>query len=380
MLLAIAMVLLPLTLGGCAKLNQWLEGTAGEEEKKDQEDPAKTFADQQKALNGEDKAKRKDAVGKLVDLATAKPPTNPELAAATETVRPQALKLAISLLADSDPAVAEAALDRFGSVTGFAEKTEDERQLDPEAYDRQLTLKRAVLTDGLPALTAAVQSSDADLRYGALVVLSNLAKPPVVSADAKLPEAAQEAAARAELKQVAPFITPVALDAAMPLDTRLLATEVLATLPAWDQMPLLAPLLRDKDEAIRGRAAMALAQAATAGEGGVKSTEPQLAALAESSAEPESVRWRATLALGAMHSPQGAELTTAMLPPPPPPNSKREPDPSDAAGMAPLEAYRSYALAEGGAAQAVATLNAGVDKAATKAEEDLAAERKKGYK
>jgi hypothetical protein len=382
LLLLLALAASAPLVGGCARLNQWLEGTAGEEEKKDQEDPAKTFADQKKALAGDDKAKRKDAVGKLVDLATLKPPTVAEDAQVVEQIRPQARALAISLMGDADPEVAKAALAKIAGVTGFAEKTEDERQLDPEAYDRQLTIKRAVLSEGLAHLQAAVAAKDPDLRYGALVVLGNLAKPPLVGGDAKQPEAAQAAAAKAALQPAAPDVGQVVRDATMPTDVRLMAIETLATMNAWTEMGQLEPLLADKDVKLRARVALALAQAG-AGLGDKATAETKLTALATDQTQPEEVRWQAILALGSLGSASAERLTEALLPPAPAANSKREHDPSDDAGMAPLEAYRTYALSHSSSAtaqQAAAQLSSAVDKAAHKAEDDLAADRKKGYK
>ncbi|MBI5835118.1 MAG: HEAT repeat domain-containing protein [Armatimonadetes bacterium] len=378
--LALVMGLTTPWLGGCAKLNQWLEGTAGEEEKKDQEDPAKTFADQSKALAGSDQAKRKEAVGKLIGLATAKPPTDPELAKSCETVRPQALATAIKLLDDENKGVAQAALAGFSGPVGFAEKTEDERQLDPEAYARSLNLKRAVFNDGLPRLLNVLTRPDADLRYSAIIVLTSLAKAPVCAGDAKLTEEQQDQQGRAKLKsQVGIEVAKVAQDTAMTTDVRLLAIEAVVAFAAWEQVGTLSSLLADPDDKIRARVALALAQGAP-GLGSAKSTvEANLLSLAKNAKEPEDVRWKATLALGALHSGQGAQLTTPVLPPPSA-DLKREPDKSDAPGMAPLEAYRTYALANGNAAAEVSRLNQDVGKVATAAEEELAAERKKGYK
>ena len=378
--LALMMGLTTPWLGGCAKLNQWLEGTAGEEEKADQEDPAKTFADQTKALAGTDQAKRKEAVGKLIGLATAKPPTDPELAKTAEEVRPKALAAAIALLDDEDKGVCQAALAGFAGPVGFAEKTEDERQLDPEAYQRSLNLKRAVYNEGLPKLLNVLKRPDPDLLYSAVIVLTNLAKAPVCAGDAKLDEKQQDQQGRAGLKtQSGKPVAEVALNAKLPTDVRLLAIEAVVGFNAWEEVGTMTALLSDPDAKIRARVALAVAQAAD-GLGSAKaSVEGNLLALVKDPKEPEDVRWKATLALGALRSGQGAQLTTPVLPPPPA-DSKREPDKSDAPGMAPLEAYRTFALANGGAVAEVAKLNSEVSKVATAAEEELTAERKKGYK
>jgi len=378
--LALVMGLTAPWLGGCAKLNQWLEGTAGDEEKKDQEDPKKTLDDQTKALRGTDQAKRKEAVGKLIGLATVKPPTDPELAKVAEEVRPQALEAAIKLLDDADKGVCQAALAGFAGPVGFAEKTEDERQLDPEAYARSLNLKRAVFNDGLPRLLNVLERADADLRYSAIMVLTNLAKAPVCAGDAKLTEEQQDQKGRADLKtQVGESVAKTALDMAMPTDVRLLAIEAVVAFAAWEQVGTLSSLLSDRDPAIRARAALAMAQGAQ-GIGSAKgSVESVLFSMAQNAKEPEDVRWKATLALGALKSSQGGQLTQPVLPPASA-DTKREPDKSDAPGMAPLEAYRAFALANGNAHAEVAKLNQQVGQVATAAEEELAAERKKGYK
>lgn len=375
----LVVALLP-SFSGCARLTQWLEGAANEEEKKDKEDPAKTLADQKEALGGQDAGKRAAAVGKLLGLATAKPPTNPQAAAALDKLRPEALALAITLLDDADAKVSNAALGGFAGAVGFAEKTDDERQLDPEAYDRQVNLKRKVMADGLARLVKVAALPKADLRYGALTVLYQLGKSPVVSsAGGKRPEQQAAAALDALKKDAAPAIATVALDATMPRDVRLLAMECLAEYGAAAAAAQLAPLLADTDVAVRGRAALAMAEAG-GGLGAAKAqVEPTLVQLAQSDAS-EDVKWRAALALGRLGSPKGAELKQALLPPPPA-NKKKDPDPSDAAGMAPLEAYRTYAQSHsGGASAEVATLNREVGKAASAAEEKLADERKRGYK
>jgi hypothetical protein len=381
MLPALAVAALLATLSGCARLNQWLEGTAGEEEKKDKLDPAKTLAEQKEALAGTNAGKRAGAVKALIDLALAKPPTNAEQAKALEEARPEALTLAVGLLDDADAKVCGAALGGFGGATAFAEKTEDERQLDPEGYDRQLNLKRKVLTDGLPKLVKVLQGNDAGLRHGALVLLYQLAKPPLVSGDAKKRAADQMAEAlKLLVEQAAQPVVAVALDAKMPTDVRLLAMEDIAAFRATEAAGGLEPLLADVDANVRARAALAMAEAG-GGLGQAKSkVEPALAALTNDATQPEDVKWRAALALGALGSSQTSGLKQPYLPTTKP-DPKKEPDKSDGPGMAPLEAYRTSALARSSADRAeVGQLNAGVDKVAAEAEAQLADERKKGYR
>ncbi|HAZ63943.1 MAG TPA: hypothetical protein DCZ72_10095, partial [Armatimonadetes bacterium] len=337
-------------------------------------------AEQQEALAGNDAADRLAAVGSLMGLATIKPPTDAKLAAAYEEVRPQALSTAMSLLDDADPKVAEAALAAFSGAVSFAEKTEDERQLDPEAYQRSLNLKRAVFNDGLPRLLTVLGRGDGDLTYFALTTLTNLAKAPVVAGDPKLSEIEADKLGRADLKaKAADSVIRVAQDSALPVDVRLLAIEAAISFGAYEQIGMLSSLLTEDDPRLKGRAALAFAQAAS-GLGDAKAgIEQALLALASNATEDSDVRWEATLALAALGSQLGAQLTEAVLPVVDT-SLNRDPDPSDGPGLAPLEGYRTYALSAAGARAEVDQLNREVSAVATAAEEQLAADRKKGYK
>lgn len=348
MLVGLALGLLPL-LGGCAQLNEWLEGTMGEEEETDEETPEEKLATQREALAGDDVAARKAAFAVLITL----------------DLEP-ALPLVIQHVNDKDPDVAAAALSALQTVTGFAEKTEDERQLDPEGYERQLRDKLAVVENGLDELQAALRRDDDSVRYNALVVLYNLGKSPVV------PEDSPEQTLEQVRQTLGPEFLRLAKDTKEQADIRLLAIENLVVHRAIEQLPQLAALLRDDDAALRGRAALALGQAVQRDRRRVQSTvdaPAELTGLARDADQPDDVRWRAALAAGELAAPDAAGLTDPF------------PDTPEEVGVAPLEPYRVYALDRSGTADAeVARINEHVDQLATTAEEEFVAEKKKGYR
>ncbi len=347
-------------LSGCAKLNEWLEGTVGEEEKKSGTTPEEELLNQSKALKGTVPADRKAAIGKLMAIKAKDAPD----------IATQARTLVIGLIDDADSAVAKEAMSALQTLTGFAEKTEDERQLDPEGYDQQLKGKEQVVAEGLTKLAAAVRGTDAGLRYGALIVIYNLTRAPVVPANASTLLQEQAAAA----------VSQVALDETAELDTRLLGIEALAALGAATEIAKLLPLLGSSEAALRARVALALGQAG-AGLGAAQGEASQrLAALAADPSQGDDLRWQALLALGRLGTDQTAAMdrpfTMSFSP-------EEAADLSESEQMSPLEAYRAYALAHATspeAAQKLAAETQKIGQMATKAEEELAAERKKGYR
>ncbi|MCC7493716.1 MAG: hypothetical protein IT204_15280 [Fimbriimonadaceae bacterium] len=357
----LVLALLPaLLLGGCAKLDKWLESTVGEEEKKSGTTPEEELANQQKALAGSVAADRKAAIGKLMGIKAKDAPD----------VAQQARSLVIGLAGDADVEVAKESMSALQTLTGFAEKTEDERQLDPEGYDQQLKGKEQVVTEGLALLSKAITGTQPDLRYGALIVLYNLCRPPVVPASAK-----------DNIKQTAAgAIGTLARDESADLDTRLLAIEALAVAAAGDEIAKLVPLLDSTEPALQGRVALVLGQTAAALGGAKAEAATRLAKLAATAGLSDEVRWQAVLALAQIGSDQPTGLTQGFT-------ITVDPDEADDLGdvekVSPLEAYRAAALAackSPEAAQQAAQLLAEYGRMATKAEEELAAERKKGYR
>lgn len=333
---------------GCAKLNEWLEGTVGEEEKTDEETPEEKLDKAAKDLKGTDAAKRAAAVNTIMGLVlpddTEREPTAP-------------LATALPYLADEDENVVLAVLDGMQTKTGFAEKTEDEQQLDPEGYQRQLAEKRMVAEQTSIGLARALRSPNDTIRYRAIIVLCNLARPPIVPDDAIATLGGRYAAQLLTLAQ----------GAEQPLDVRLLAIEALVAYQAGSQVAELVPLLRDPEPQIRARAALAFSQAADWNAAGQAQLGDQLVALVADKSQPVEVRWCAAAAAGRLQVGAASQLQ----------------DPFDEpVGLTNLEAYRTYALANAGgqAAQAVAQLNAEISAFATKEEEELDAERKKGYR
>lgn len=359
--LSIGLALVLVSTTGCAKLNEWLEGTVGEEEAAEGATPQETLQTAKDDLAGADAAKRKAAVGALVGLKDKK--EAPE-------VGEEAITIVIGLLNDSDPAVVAEVLNQLQTLTGFVEKTEDERQLDPEGYDLQLKIKEAVLTQGLEGLTAALKTEDKGIRYGGLIVLYNLSRPPVV------PENAQEQL----VSRVAADTRQLALDDAAPADARMLAIDTLVSIGAGQEVAALVPLLGAPDDDLRGRAALAMGQAAASLGDAKQEAVAQLETLAKDAAQPESVRWRAMASLGRL----GAADATALETPFEADLGDVDPDTlTETEKISPLEAYRGYGLANSpasGAEEATATLNQSTAAIAQAAEEELAAERKKGYR
>ena len=339
-------------LAGCARLNEWLEGTVGEKEKKEGPTPEEELANQKKALAGDVAADRKAAIGKLVGLK-----------------RSDALDVVLGYIADGDPAVVGEVLSNLGTVTGFAEKTEDERQLDPEGYNKQLAAKQQVLDKGLPALVKAVESGSSDACYSALIVLHNLTRPPVVPATAG--DTLRQQASRSLLQ--------VAL-AKAETDSRLLAIGVLASLRDGESIGQLVPLLASPDSALVSRTALALGQAAGSLGAAKADAVAKLEALLADPKQPDSVRSPVMLALGRLGATTVAGLDQPYV------VQLSDDDKANlslAEKQSPFEAYRTYALAGSKAAEAPAKLaeaNRGCDKIAKTAEEELAAERKKGYR
>lgn len=359
--LSIGLALVLVSTTGCAKLNEWLEGTVGEEEAAEGATPQETLQTAKDDLAGSDAAKRKAAVGALVALKDKK--EAPE-------VGDEAIGIVIGLLHDSDPAVVAEVLNQLQTLTGFVEKTEDERQLDPEGYDLQLKIKETVLTQGLEGLAAAMKTEDKGMRYGALIVLYNLSRPPVVPADAL--EQLQS--------RVAADTRQLALDDATPADARMLAIDTLVGIGAGPEVGALVPLLGAEDDALRGRAALAMGQAAASLGTAKAEAVTRLQALAGDDTQPESVRWRAMASLGRLGADQAAPLEKAFV------ADLGDVDPdtlSETEKISPLEAYRGYALANSPTAEAkqdTAALNESTAAIAKAAEEELAAERKKGYR
>lgn len=346
------LILAVLPLGGCAQLNEWLEGTAGEETEEEAEDPEQVLKDAIAALGGDVAADRKAAIGKLTGLK-----------------RDDALQVVIDHIDDADPAVAAEVLSQLQTLTGFPEKTEDERQLDPEGYQQQLDFKQQILEQGLPKLAQAVGGEQTDVRYGALIVLYNLSQPPVV------PEGAEE-----QLRtQTANAVTQVVLSDTAAEDARILGIETLVAIGAADSVAQLAPLLDRGDDTLRGRVALALGQVAPQ-LGDAKATiSDHLARVAADTGDNEDVRWRALLALGRVGTDEMQGLQTEFTAP----EVDEGADISELETTSPLQAYRAYALANATtpeAAQELATLSQNMDQMATTAEEQLAEERKKGYR
>lgn len=348
-LLLVLLALVPLG-SGCAKLSEWLEGAAEEEESKDEKTPEEILAEETKNLAGDDAAKRKDAIGKIGALKLE-----------------EALRVVLQHLRDHDPAVVKACLSVLQTVTGFPEKTDDERQLDPEGYDQQLAFKQIVVEQGQRSLAKLLHSSDDEIQYGALIVFYNLGQAPVVPPDAKDQLRAEASGAIVELAQ----------NAEMPTDARLLAIEALVLYEAADSVGQLVPLLDDPDEQVRARTALALGQVTAAGAQGAES---KLLALAADGHQPWTVRWAAAAALGRLGAQSVSGLTTPFRPPVDP-DAIQDPESPDIGSA--LDAYRAFALANAKtpeAQQLVAELNQQMDAAATQAEEQLEMERKKGYR
>ncbi len=341
------------SLTGCAKVNEWLEGTVGEEEETDEETPEEKLAKAEADLAGSDAAKRKAAAAALFGIVLEVDEKDPE------ADRAVVVRKALPFLSDDDDAVVLAILNGLQTKTGFPEKTEDERQLDPEGYDRQLAEKTAVVEQGLSGVSAALQRDDESIRYRAMVVLCNLTRPPIVPDDAV--EQVRGAISDEALK--------LALDDGQSLDLRLLAIEALVACAAGGQVGQLVPLLASDEAELRARVALAVGQAADwegAAQAGVASS---LVDLARDQRQPMSVRWCAAATLGRLGAGEGAGLDSPFAV-----AGEEEPYPN-------LEAYRTYALAHSGAAgEVVAELNAEMDAVATAAEEELDAERKKGYR
>lgn len=359
--LAMGLALVMLGTTGCARLNEWLEGTVGEKEVDTGPTPQEALQTAKDDLAGDDAGQRKAAVGALVGLKDKK--EAPE-------VGEEAIQIVIGLLGDADPAVVSEVLNQLQTLTGFAEKTEDERQLDPEGYDLQLKIKEQVLTEGLEGLAGALKTEDKGIRYGSLIVLYNLARPPVVPANAMQ-----------QLKdRVATDTRQLALDNAAPDDGRMLAIDTLVAIGAGEEVAGLVPLLADPHESLRGRAALAMGQASESVAGARGEVVRQLETLAGDPAQPDEVRWRAMASLGRLGADQPSALTTAFT------RDLGDVDPetlSDTEKLSPLEAYRGFALANSAgpeAKQAAAQMNAEEAALASAAEEEMAAERKKGYR
>ncbi len=340
-------------LAGCAKLNEWLEGSVSEEEEDKGPSPEEELANQTKALAGTSPGDRKAAIGKLVGLK-----------------REDALAEVLKHIDDADDNVAREVLSNLQTLTGFPEKTEDERQLDPEGYDQQLLFKQRILEQGLPKLAALLGQRGPELRYGSLVVLYNFTRAPVVP----------ETAIQTLRDQVAEPVAAVALDAGAAEDARLLAIECLVAAAAGPQVARLAELLNSPSEPIRARAALAMAQAAPLLGDGREAVVAKLSDLARDPAQSEAVRWRVYLALGrlgAKEVPQGTQKFALEL------TEDEAAALSDPEKVSGLEAYRGYALSSSPAPDSTKeahTLSAEVSGIATKAEEELDAERKKGYR
>lgn len=338
--------LLPLC-AGCAKLNEWLEGTVGEEKAKEGLTPEEELAKQQGLLKTGLPAERKAAITTIGGLKLE--------AAITEV---------LTHIDDADPAVVSAVLSVLQSVTGFAEKTEDERQLDPEGYDKQVKYKQMVVEQGLAKLAAVLKGSDL-IRYGAMIVFYNLGRAPVV------PENAGDALRQ----QAVPSIAALAGDPKARQDARLLALDTLVLYEAKDELTGLARLLEDPAPEVRARMALALGQAGS----DPATAAPRLLALAKDTAQPWDVRWAAAAGLGKLGSPDVSGLEQPYGAPIP---EELQNDPSPHDQSSPLDAYRAYALANASSAEAqklVTELNQQMDKVATEAEDQLSAERKKGY-
>lgn len=347
-LLPLALLLALPLLGGCAKLNEWLEGTVGEEEESTAKTPEEELAEQQEILKTGEPAKRKAAMTKITTLKIA-----------------PALEVVIQGLGDADSGVVSASLSGLQTVTGFPEKTDDERQLDPEGYQLQLDFKQAVIEQGLAGLSAAIQRDD-DNRFGGLIVLYNLGRAPVVPDDAlnQLRDRTSDS------------LVKLVKDDAAPLDTRELAVDVLVLYGATDKIAELVPVLDSPEAELRGQVALSL------GEVGAKSPEAEskLLALATDGGQPWDVRWRAAAALGRLGASNTGGLQAPFDPPLP---EELQGDPENPDEPSPLEAYRSYALSNATDPQAqavVAQLNQEMDQLATAAEDRLAAEKKKGYR
>lgn len=340
-------------MNGCARLNEWLEGTVGEEKKKEGPTPEEELANQQTALADPTKpADRKAAIGKLMGLK-----------------RPDALDVVIKTLGDSDPAVNLEVLSHLQSATGFAEKTEDERQLDPEGYKKQLDFKTKILTDAVDKLAGMVEGRDRDAAYSALVVLYNFTRPPVVPADAKT-----------TVGQKAAGVLTLALDRTADEDARVLAMETLTALGAGQQVAQLVALLDEPSEVLRSQAIWSLGAAAgSLGEAG-KAAADKLAIMASDATATDGLRWRALLALARLSSAQTAPADRKFEVKV---DESTKGDLSASEKISGMETYRTFALANctsPEAAQKLAAENADLHKIAAAAEEELAAERKKGYR
>lgn len=278
--------------------------------------------------------------------------------------------MVIALIDDRDPAVASEVLSQLQTMTGFPEKTEDERQLDPEGYDQQLKFKQQVLTEGLPKLAATVQQAAPEARYGALIVLYNLTKPPVVPDNA-----------RDTIKtQAADALGALAVAEELPRDARLLAIETLVAVDAGPQVGNLVPLLQSPDAILRERVALAVGQTAGSLGAAAAAARAQLIALANDPAQPEQVRSRALLSLAALGTDQPVALEQPFQVAVSPDEAD---DLTETEKISPLEAYRTYAMARSKSPEAhrkLGEINEQTDQIATKAEEELAIERKKGYR
>ena len=359
--LSIGLALVLFSTTGCAKLNEWLEGTVGEEEAAEGETPEELLQTAKDDLAGDDAAARKAAIGALVALKAKK--DAPEVAT-------EAVTIVVDHLTDADPAVVAEVLNQLQTLTGFPEKTEDERQLDPEGYDQQLKFKEMILTNGLEGLAKALQTEEKGIRYGALIVLYNLSRPPVVPADAE-----------EQLRgKVAGDILKLALDDSAPTDGRLLAVDTMVAIGAGEEVGSLLPLLDSKDDELRGRAALAMGQASASLGDRKEPVVEALELLAGDPSQPESVRWRAMASLGELGADEADPLTKPFE------ADLGDVDPetlTPTEKISPLEAYRGYALAnstDSAAATETAAINEATDQLATEAEEELASERKKGYR
>jgi len=319
--LSIGLALVLVGSTGCAKLNEWLEGTVGEEEATEGPTPQEALQTAKDDLAGTDAAKRKAAVGALVALKDKK--EVPE-------VGDEALTIVVGLLGDNDQAVKSEVLNQLQTLTGFPEKTEDERQLDPEGYDLQLKIKEMVLTQGLEGIASALKTEDKGIRYGALIVLYNLSRPPVV------PDSALQ-----QLKdRVAADTRSVALDETAPIDCRMLAVDTLVSIGAGPEVASLTPLLAATSDDLRGRVALAMGQAADSLADAKAEVVGQLQDLAGNAAQPESVRWRAMASLGRLGAASAAPLQEPFT------FDLGDVDPdtlTDTEKISPLEAYRGHA-------------------------------------
>ncbi|HIE50229.1 MAG TPA: hypothetical protein EYP85_00595 [Armatimonadetes bacterium] len=258
----------------CAKIAALLEGATTEEEEEAQKE-AEDLAKQLEELRKEDPTARQAALNALREMKKL-----------------ESLPAITRHMEDEDEDVVIAAIRTLCAFAYVPEKEPEEREIDPEAYQEALELKRKTTEVALDSVLRALTHPSPDVRYWAVTTLQHMGLPP----------GDEEQRERVRRRATEPLCARLRDE---NRDVGTIVADTLVALRIAAAGPDLIAALKDPEPQVRQQAAFGLGELQVR-----EAVEALIQALRD---EDAGVRWRAARSLAILADPKAEEALLAAL-------------------------------------------------------------------